>query len=34
MALEPEERFPTMTAFAEALQASEESGIFAKLFRR
>ena len=34
MALEPEERFPTMTAFAEALQATEESGIFAKLFRR
>ncbi|MEO8029193.1 MAG: serine/threonine-protein kinase [Gemmatimonadota bacterium] len=34
MSLEPDERFPTMTAFAEALQATEESGIFAKLFRR
>jgi serine/threonine-protein kinase len=34
MSLEPEERFPTMLAFAEALQATEESGIFAKLFRR
>ena len=34
MALDPAERYPTMTAFAEALQATEESGIFAKLFRR
>jgi len=34
MALDPAERYPTMTAFSEALQATEESGIFAKLFRR
>jgi serine/threonine protein kinase len=34
MALDPAERYPTMTAFAEALEATEESGIFAKLFRR
>jgi serine/threonine protein kinase len=34
MALDPAERFPTMDAFAEALVGAEESGVFAKLFRK
>jgi len=34
MSLEPNDRFPTMTAFAEALNGAEESGVFAKLFKR
>ena len=34
MALEPAERYPTMSTFAEALNGAEESGVFAKLFRR
>jgi serine/threonine-protein kinase len=34
MALDPTDRFPTMTAFAEALEGAEESGVFARLFRK
>ena len=34
MALDPADRFPTMTAFAEALEGAEESGVFARLFRK
>jgi serine/threonine protein kinase len=34
MSLEPNDRFPSMTAFADALNGAEESGVFAKLFRR
>jgi serine/threonine protein kinase len=34
MALDPGDRFPTMQGFAEALEGAEESGVFAKLFRK
>ncbi len=34
MALDPADRFPTMSAFAEALEGAEDSGVFAKLFRK
>jgi serine/threonine-protein kinase len=34
MALDPADRFPTMAAFAEALEGAEESGVFARLFRK
>ncbi len=34
MALDPAERFPTMTGFGEALSGAEESGVFARLFKR
>lgn len=34
MALDPGDRYPTMTAFAEAIEGAEESGVFAKLFRK
>ncbi len=34
MALDPGDRYPTMTAFADALQGAEESGVFARLFRK
>ncbi|MEP6571475.1 MAG: serine/threonine-protein kinase [Gemmatimonadota bacterium] len=34
MALDPADRYPTMTAFAEALAGAEESGVFARLFKR
>ncbi len=34
MSLDPGARYPTMTAFAEALQGAEESGVFARLFRK
>jgi len=34
MSLEPGDRYPTMNAFAEALVGAEESGVFAKLFRK
>jgi serine/threonine-protein kinase len=34
MALDPADRFGTMTAFAEALEGAEESGVFAKLFKK
>jgi serine/threonine-protein kinase len=34
MALDPADRFPSMEAFAEALEGAEESGVFAKLFRK
>ncbi len=34
MSLDAGERFSTMTAFAEALEGAEESGVFAKLFKK
>jgi serine/threonine-protein kinase len=34
MALDPGDRFPSMQGFAEALEGAEESGVFAKLFRK
>lgn len=34
MALDPTERFGTMTAFAESLQNAEDSGVFARIFRK
>ncbi len=34
MALEPGERFTGMNAFADALEGAEESGVFAKLFKK
>jgi serine/threonine-protein kinase len=34
MSLDTGERFATMTAFAEALEGAEESGVFAKLFKK
>jgi serine/threonine-protein kinase len=34
MSLDPGDRFATMTAFAEALEGAEESGVFAKLFKK
>ena len=34
MALDPGDRYPTMSAFAEAIEGAEESGVFAKLFRK
>jgi serine/threonine-protein kinase len=34
MSLDPGDRFPGMTAFAEALEGAEESGVFAKLFKK
>jgi serine/threonine-protein kinase len=34
MALDPGDRFATMSGFAEALEGAEESGVFAKLFRK
>jgi len=34
MALDPNERYPSMTAFADALLGTEETGVFARLFGR
>jgi serine/threonine-protein kinase len=34
MALDAADRWPSMTAFAEALEGAEESGVFAKLFKK
>jgi serine/threonine-protein kinase len=34
MALDPADRFASMQGFAEALEGAEESGVFAKLFRK
>jgi serine/threonine-protein kinase len=34
MALDPGDRYPSMQGFAEALEGAEESGVFAKLFRK
>jgi len=34
MALDPGDRHATMAAFAEALEGAEESGVFARLFRK
>lgn len=34
MSLDAGDRYPTMTAFAEALEGAEESGVFAKLFKK
>jgi eukaryotic-like serine/threonine-protein kinase len=34
MALDPGDRFPSMQGFAEALEGAEESGVFAKLFKK
>ena len=34
MSLDPADRFATMSAFAEALEGAEDSGVFAKLFRK
>ena len=34
MALDPGDRYATMTAFVEALEGAEESGVFARLFRK
>ncbi|MGH7703989.1 MAG: hypothetical protein ACREMO_12915, partial [Gemmatimonadales bacterium] len=34
MSLESDDRYATMTAFAEALGGAEESGVFARLFKR
>ncbi len=34
MALDPGDRYTTMTAFVEALEGAEESGVFARLFRK
>ncbi|MBK6780574.1 MAG: serine/threonine protein kinase [Gemmatimonadetes bacterium] len=34
MALDPADRFTTMGQFAEALEGAEDSGVFAKLFRK
>ena len=34
MSLDPADRYPTMGAFADALNGAEESGVFAKLFKR
>jgi serine/threonine-protein kinase len=34
MSLDPADRYPTMAAFAEALEGAEESGVFAKLFKK
>lgn len=34
MALDPADRYPTMAAFADALEGAEESGVFARLFRK
>jgi serine/threonine protein kinase len=34
MALDAGDRYPSMAAFAEALEGAEESGVFAKLFRK
>lgn len=34
MALDPADRHATMAAFAEALEGAEESGVFARLFRK
>jgi serine/threonine-protein kinase len=34
MSLEPADRFPTMQAFSEALEGAEESGVFARLFKK
>jgi serine/threonine-protein kinase len=34
MSLEPNDRHPTMQAFAEALEGAEESGVFARLFKK
>ncbi len=34
MALDPGDRFSTMGAFAEAIEGAEESGVFARLFRK
>ncbi|HWA57725.1 MAG TPA: protein kinase [Gemmatimonadales bacterium] len=34
MSLDPADRYATMTAFADALEGAEESGVFARLFRK
>ena len=34
MSLDAGDRFPTMAAFAEAIEGAEESGVFARLFRK
>ena len=34
MSLEPADRFPTMQALSEALVGAEESGVFARLFKK
>ncbi|TFG50579.1 MAG: hypothetical protein E4H38_03300 [Gemmatimonadales bacterium] len=34
MSLDPNDRFTSMTAFAEALIGTEETGVFARLFGR
>jgi serine/threonine-protein kinase len=34
MSLEPGDRYASMQAFAEAIEGAEESGVFAKLFRK
>ena len=34
MALDPTERFSTMAVFAEALENAEDSGVFARIFRK
>ncbi len=34
MSLDPGDRYPSMTAFADALEGAEESGVFARLFRK
>ncbi|HEY7028332.1 MAG TPA: serine/threonine-protein kinase [Gemmatimonadales bacterium] len=34
MSLEPADRFPTMQALGEALEGAEESGVFARLFKK
>src|SRR5262245_61370492 len=34
MSLDPADRYPTMQAFGEALEGAEESGVFARLFKK
>jgi eukaryotic-like serine/threonine-protein kinase len=34
MALDPSDRFPSMQALAEAIEGAEESGVFARLFKK